>query len=47
MTPLRKRAAFNFLVTNVLGDVLVKKSIAVWQCRTEILRTVWLYQTDI
>ena len=31
-----------FLVANLLGDVLVKKSIVVWQRRTEILRTVCL-----
>ena len=28
------------LVANLLGDVLVKKSVAVWQRRTEILRAV-------
>ena len=26
-------------VVNLLGDVLIKKSVAVWQRRTEILRT--------
>ena len=35
------------LVANLLGDVLVKKSVAVWQRRTEILRPVSLSRTHI
>ena len=35
------------LVAKLLGNVLVKNSIAVWQRRTKILRTVWLSRTHI
>lgn len=33
---------FFSLVANLLGDVVVKKSVAVWLRRTEICRTIWL-----
>ena len=35
------------LVTNLFGDVLVKKSSFVWQRRTKILRTVLLSRIHI
>ena len=35
------------LVANLFGDALVKKSIAVWQRRAEILRAVLLSRTHI
>ena len=44
--PFRNRNYFS-LVVNVLGHVLIKKSVAVWQRRTEIRTTVWLSRTYI
>ena len=46
-TPSENVRNYFSLVANLLGDILVKKSVAVWQRRTEILRTVWLSRTQI
>ena len=48
-TPSENVYARNYLslVVNLLGDILVKKSVAVWQRRNEILRTVSLSRTHI